>query len=478
MLVPRGFIDTFPSESDPNNQRGDSWWCRYEVMFDWNKAVTLPKITYQPLGRGEVTWCLKGWQRDCSRWQSPVIGWTREGKTTKFRLYNGSDLLDQASFVCHARPKEVSPAGRIYVNPKEDRAQGNRCSYDVFFEWNQAVKQARVTYEHTNNDGRSEGEITWCAPGNNDCSSWSPIINKQPVAGRTQENKSTIYRLYNVTGGKNQLLSSDNFRCLPGNDQGAPTMTPTPMPTPPFSLELVDAEGYSGSNFAGSAISTTKLINDQAKVFISYNLPNNQPYPPVYENGEVFEEGNYENRLRSHSYSWSVFDQFLASDIELGPNPADPGGYSISDVVAAASLANVTEGVVKVRSNLKVDRAYSQLKSLVILVQGDLEVSENLSTNNFGFFLVKGQVKIKPGVSQLTGIIITDSDFKFEPESLNLKGSFIAMGGMDIRSSLRDKAGAYVFSPAPDVIMQIVKLNVFTNKVFRIFYMREVNPFL
>ncbi len=491
---PVGFIDTIPPESDPSYQwppgytpknETQKYWCKYQVDFGWNKAVTQPKITIQSSGgnNAERDWCGGNTGKNCNNWSPPVTAWTYQGNNTIFRLYNGNTLLDSDTFVCHVKNFTNNPSGQIYVNPKQDTAVNSWCTYDVFFEWNQVVKSTKVTYEHIRNNGSSEGEVTWCQPGANDCRNWSPITQKKPVQARTYQGKSTTFRLYDLTTGTPQLLSQDTFTCLPPNTTPTPnptttpTLTPTPTPTPVFQLELIDVEGHSGSSFANTGTNNqtwVKIINQATKTLIT-SLGVNFPRPTI-KNGPIYEKSGYTNRIFKY-YTWKLFTTFLPIQTTLKKPqnlPANLAGtHSIDTILAAAATSG--SKVVLIESNLNIDRSDPRLKNLLILVEGNLNINSNLPNNQYGFFIVKGNVTVGSSVKQLHGVIISFGDFIFNSPNLNLSGSFISRNIMDLRSNL-SAPGNYRFQPNPNIMRQLIKLNLFTNKVFRIFTLKETSP--
>ena len=78
-------------------------------------------------------------------------------------------------------------------------------------------------------------------------------------------------------------------------------------------------------------------------------------------------------------------------------------------------------------------------------------------------------------MTHLHGVIISFGDFVFNSPSLELSGVFVSHNMMNLRSGL-SASGKYRFQPNPNIIHQLIKLNLFTNKVFRIFTLKEINP--
>jgi len=121
--------------------------------------------------------------------------------------------------------------------------------------------------------------------------------------------------------------------------------------------------------------------------------------------------------------------------------------------------------------------------SAVILIDGDLVISENIDVNNAGLLVVvSGDITITGNVTNVDGfyiadgkIIIQDTDEKGIEGQINLNGGFVGYGGVELERDLGvgNEVPAEKFNYRPDIIRALAEINQLT--IFR-FNWREENP--
>lgn len=111
-VVPSGNIRVDPTSGDV----AAATFCNYDVYWTYNNAPNA-RVTYKHSDQtSETTWC-GGSASSCNNWGGHAGARTLAGKSTEFRLYNGTiPLSGPATFTCNVAPY---PSCSVALNPSQ-----------------------------------------------------------------------------------------------------------------------------------------------------------------------------------------------------------------------------------------------------------------------------------------------------------------------------------------------------------------------
>jgi len=220
----------------------------------------------------------------------------------------------------------------------------------------------------------------------------------------------------------------------------------------------------------------------------------NSGTPPSWGNGSVSETGWLANTSISSAsgYNYEYFFSRVPAEVKNEWNKNN-GAFSGDKQVSTigdfgASLpkdGNNYSWVLIQDGNLTIGNGTSSFavgtSKLVIFVNGDLNIKSNVSVSSSGFvmFVVSGNISIDPSVDSVSGIYLTNGQFKTgtlgrrqDTKGITVTGSVVALSGVNLQRSLNDNttpAEKFIFSPS--LLLQI-PYNFFQRN----FNWREVNP--
>ena len=217
----------------------------------------------------------------------------------------------------------------------------------------------------------------------------------------------------------------------------------------------------------------------------------NSGTPPSWGNGSVSETGWLANTPVSSAsgYNYNYFFSRVPAEVKNSWNQnigVFSGGVSITTPPSYSSLPESggyrwawikKDGF----TFLSINGDISVNQKLIVFVDGDLNINGNISVGSSGFvmFVVSGNISIGPSVDSVSGIYLTNGQFKTgtlgkrqDIKGITVTGSVVALNGVKLERSLNNNttpAEKFIFSPS--LILQIPY-----NFSQRNFNWREVNP--